>query len=129
VVIVRPVDDVMEVPWRYLGLLPRHALQSLSVAFGRQGEAVTKRFLDFATACGRQGVTAIRTVGRGSFPQVAYSWDGMLPLDLVGTRPSGHFCTIEGDAPFNDMMAVYRDTLARLAKLPSTDPRGPASTG
>ncbi len=123
VVIVRPVDDVMEVPWRYLDLLPRDSLQSLGVAFGRQGQGVTKEFLDFATACGRQGVTAIRPVGRGAFPRLAYSWDGLLPLDLVGTRPSGHFCTIECDSPFDDMMAAYRDVLARLAKLPAAGGR------
>jgi hypothetical protein len=126
VVIVRPVDDVMEVPWRYLSVLPPRALQSLSVAFGRQGQGVTKQFLDFATACGRQGVTAIRPVGRGAFPQLAYSWDGLLPLDLVGTRPSGHFCTIESEAPFDDMMAAYRDALALLAKLPTAGRRGAA---
>ena len=91
VVVVRPVEDIMEVAWRYLEMLPRESLQSLSVAMGRPGEGLTKQFLDFASACGARGITAIRVVGRGAFPQSAYSWDGLLPLDLVGRRPSGLF--------------------------------------
>jgi hypothetical protein len=121
VVVVRTVEDVMDVPWRYLDLLPRQSLQSLSVAMGRPGEGLTKEFLDFATACGSRGVTAIRTVGRGAFPQLAYSWDGFLPLDLVGRRPPGYFTTIEFDSPFEEMMQTYRSHLARLAAIPPPD--------
>ncbi len=115
VVIVRPVDDLMEVPRDYLGLLPSRSLQSLSVAVGRPGEGLSRRFLDFATACGAQGVTAIRVVGRGAFPQLAYSWDGLLPLDLVRCRPAGHFTTIEFDKPFDAMMETYQSFVDRMA--------------
>ena len=108
----------MEVAWRYLEMLPRESLQSLSVAMGRPGEGLTKQFLDFASACGARGITAIRVVGRGAFPQSAYSWDGLLPLDLVGRRPSGYFTTIEFDSPFEEMMQTYRAHLSRLAKIP-----------
>jgi hypothetical protein len=125
VVIIRPVDDVMEVPWRYLKMMARGSVQTVSVAFGRPGQEMTKQVLDFATACGMRGVTAIRTVGRGIFPQPAYSWDGRLPLDLVGRRPPGYFTTIEFDAPFADMMETYRGHLSRLAKLPPVDQGGP----
>jgi hypothetical protein len=118
VVVVRPVEDMMEVPWRYLKMLPRQSLQSLSVAVGRPGEGLTKSFLDFAAACGARGVTAIRIVGRGAFPQLAHSWDGFLPLDLVGRRPPGYFTTIEFDSPFEEMMRTYHAHLARLAALP-----------
>jgi hypothetical protein len=118
VVVIRPVGDIMEVAWRYLDMLPRQSLQSLSVAVGRLGEGLTKDFLDFAAACGTRGVTAIRIVGRGAFPQLAYSWDGLLPLDLVGRRPPGHFTTIEFDSPFEEMMQTYRSHLSRLAKIP-----------
>ncbi len=117
VVVVRPVTDLMEVPWRYLRLLPRRSLQSLSVAVGRPGEGLSKPFLDFAAACGAQGVTAIRLVGRGAFPRPAYSRDGSLPVDLVGRRPPGYFTTIEFDAPFEEMMQIYRAHLTRLAIL------------
>jgi hypothetical protein len=109
VVIVRPVSDLMEVPERYLCLISPENLQSLSVAVGRPGEGLTERFLAFATACGRRGVTAIRTVGRGAFPQLAYSWDGLVPLDFVRTRPGGHFTTIEFDAPYDQITATYRE--------------------
>ncbi len=117
VVIVRPVDDLMEVPTEYLGLLPACSLQSLSVAVGRPSEGLTRRFLDFATECGARGVTAIRVVGRGAFPQLAYSWDGLLPLDLLRRRPAGHFTTIEFDRPFDAMMETYRSFVDRMASM------------
>lgn len=113
VIIVRPVMDLMEVPTHYLAFLPPANLQSLSVALGRAGEGLTPRFLKFAAACGARGVTAIRTIGRGAFPQLAYSWDGLLPLDLVRRRPAGHFTTVEFDAPYEQMLSTYR-TIADL---------------
>jgi hypothetical protein len=64
--------------------------------------------LDFAEACGRCGITAIRTVGRGAFPQLTYSWDGYLPLDLVAVRPPGHFTTLEFDRPCEQILNTYR---------------------
>ncbi len=127
VVIVRPVNDLTEVPAHYLSLLPSRSLQSLSVAVGRPGEGLTPRFLDFATACGARGVTAIRVVGRGAFPQLAYSWDGFLPLDLLRRRPAGHFTTIEFDRPFDAMMETYRsfvDQMASMAGLSDEPPAG-----
>ena len=60
-------------------------------------------------------MTAIRVVGRGAFPQLAYSWDGLLPLDLVRRRPAGHFTTIEFDKPFDAMMETYRSFVAQMA--------------
>jgi len=119
VVIVRPVDDLMQLPRDYLSLLPTRSLQSLSVAVGRPGEGLSRRFLDFAGACGACGVTAIRVVGRGAFPQLAYSWDGLLPLDLLRRRPPGHFTTIEFDRPFDAMMETYRAFVDRMAQTPS----------
>lgn len=88
-IIVRPVSDLMEVPSRYPRLIPAANLQSLSVALGRPGEGLSQSFLDLPTACSKCGVTAIRSVGRGAFPQLAYSWDGLVPLDLVSSRPVG----------------------------------------
>ena len=110
-VVVRPVGDLMEVPERYLALLPPAHLQSLSVAAGQPGEGLTEAFLHFAEACGARGITAIRTVGRGAFPQLAYSWDGLIPLDLVRTRPPGYFATIEFDRPYDEMLDTYRQML------------------
>jgi hypothetical protein len=96
------------VPDQYLRLLPSANLQSLSVAVGRPGEGLSERFMGFAEACGRQGVTAIRTVGRGAFPQLAYSWDGFIPLDLVRRRPEGRFATIEFDVPYDQILETYQ---------------------
>jgi hypothetical protein len=117
VIVVRPVADLTDVPNNYLRLLPAANLQSLSVAVGRAGKPLSDRFLHVATACGGRGVTAIRTVGRGAFPQLAYSWDGLLPPDLVRSRPEGHFTTIEFDAPYDEMIATYRQFLQRGAAL------------
>jgi len=107
VVVVRPVADLLEVPDLYLRLLPPANLQSLSVAIGRDGEDLTDRFLHFAEGCGERGVTAIRTVGRAAFPQLAYSWDGLIPLDLVH-QPEGRFATIEFDTPYDQILETYR---------------------
>ena len=89
-------------------MLPAGNLQSLSVAAGREGQGLTDEFLRLAAACAARGVTAIRTVGRGAFLQLAYSWDGLLPLDLLRSRPEGWFTTIECDRPYDEMLATYR---------------------
>lgn len=113
VVVVRLVDDLLEVPELYLRHLPRGMLQSMSVAIGISDQPPNRRFLEFASACGREGVTAIRSAGRAAFPQLAYSWDGYLPLDLVRRRPAGHFTTIE----FDDCAESMRSTYQELDKL------------
>ncbi len=109
VVVVRPVDDLLEVPERYLRYLPAHMLQSLSVAIGTADRPLGERFLAFASACGDAGITAIRPAGRAAFPQLAYSWDGFLPLDLVRRRPTGHFTTIEFDDCGRAMERTYQE--------------------
>ena len=105
---MRPVDDLMVVPDRYLGMIPPEKLQSLSVAFGTQGAGLSDRFLKFARACARRGVTAIRTLGRGAFPQLAYSWDGLIPMDLVMERPRGRFSTIEFEDCYGQIVDTYK---------------------
>ncbi len=107
VIIVRPVADWMEIPEKYLSCLPPANLQSLSLAAGKPGQGFDQRLLEFATACARRGVTAIRSLGRGAFPQLAYSWDGLLPLDMVRGRPSGHFTTIEFSNLFEQILENY----------------------
>lgn len=116
IVIVRPVGSLEEIPNQYLKMIPPGNLQSLSVAVSRPDRA-GGRFLDFAMECGKRGITAIRTVGRGAFPQTAYSWDGFVPLDLVQSRPSGRFTTIEYDDPYRQMIDTYRMFLQRGAVL------------
>ncbi len=108
VIVVRPVAHRMDIPRRYLRMIPKENLQSLSVAIGEPGQALEDGFLQFAAECGACGVTAIRTVGRGAFPQLAYSWDGWIPRDLIGERPPGYFCTIEFDQPYEQILSTYR---------------------
>lgn len=110
-VIVRPVTDLMEIPHQYLRGLPPGNLQTLSVALRPGQPASDERFLRFAAACGERGVTALRSAGRGAFPQLAYSWDGLLPLDVAANRPPGHFTTIE----FEDAGAEMLETFRRMA--------------
>jgi hypothetical protein len=88
-------------------MLPPNNLQSLSVALGRLAEDLTTRHLDFSSACGARGITAIRTVGRGAFPQLSHSWDGLVPLDLVRSRPSGYFTTIEFERPVDQILETF----------------------
>jgi len=89
VIVVREVEDLSEIPRRYLNRIPAANLQTLGVA------AAPDRILPLAEEAGACGVTALRRLGRASFPQLAYSWDGYLPLDLGSIRPRGHFSTVE----------------------------------
>jgi hypothetical protein len=108
-VVVIPVDDVLEVPRCYLGHLRPEHLQSMSVALGdADGPELDARLLAFAEALGEVGVTGIRTVGRGAFPQLAYSWDGLIPLDLTVERPRGYFAALEFDQPWAQVFETYQ---------------------
>ena len=104
VVVVRPVDDLRAVPAQYLRQIPAANLQSMSIA------VEPERALELAEGAGRCGVTALRSLGHAAFPQLAYSWDGLLPLDLGNRRPAGHFTTLETEDPLADIAP----TLARL---------------
>jgi hypothetical protein len=108
-VAIIPVDDVMEVPQSYLRHVHREHLQSMSVALGEPDRpGMDPRLLRYAEALGAVGITSIRTVGRGAFPQLAYSWDGLLPLDLTAERPKGHFTALEFDQPWAQIHQTHR---------------------
>lgn len=108
-VAIVPVDDVMAVPQRYLRQVHREHLQSMSVALGEPDRpGIDPRLLRYAEALGAVGITSIRTVGRGAFPQLAYSWDGLLPLDLTAERPRGHFTALEFDQPWAQIQQTHR---------------------
>ena len=121
VIVVRPVEDLLKIPNRYLGVLPAGNLQSISVALGAPGQLLGERELKFAHACGACGVTAIRSLGRAAFPQLAYSWDGLIPLDLTRKRPPGHFTTIEFDQPYEQILETYYLLISR-ASIQVSDP-------
>jgi hypothetical protein len=93
VVVVRPIDELEEVSARYLCQLPSANLQSASVAVD------ANEALKLAEEVGTCGVTALRSLGHAAFPQMAYSWDGFLPLDLGNRRPPGRFTTLETEDP------------------------------
>lgn len=109
-----PVEDVMDVPRHYLPQVRREHLQSMSLALGSPDEpGISPRLLRYADALGAVGITGIRTVGRGAFPQLSYSWDGLIPMDLTVKRQTGHFTTLEFDEPWTQINEMYR--LIRLA--------------
>jgi hypothetical protein len=99
VIVVRPVKDVMDASG-FLRWLPASNLQSVSLAMEQA------RVLEFAQAAGACGVTAVRSLGRAAFPQLAYSWDGLLPLDVGRLRPAGHFTTVEFDDLHKELAAT-----------------------
>jgi len=107
VIIIKPVPNLMEIPNRYLSVLPSQNLQSLSVAMGHPGESLPEEELEFLHKCALCGITAIRSVGRGAFPQLAYSWDGLIPLDLSYSREAGYFSTIEFEKPFEQIVETF----------------------
>jgi hypothetical protein len=107
-VAIIPVKDVMEVSQRSLRQVHPEHLQSMSVAVGRMDQpGLDPRLVRYAEALGRVGVTGIRTVGRGAFPQLAYSWDGLIPLDLTVERPKGHFTALEFGDPWTQIYETY----------------------
>ncbi len=108
-VAIVPVRDVIEVPGRFLQQVGKRHLQSMSIALGDPDtKGISPRLLAYAEALGAAGVTSIRTVGRGGFPQLAYSWDGLLPLDLLARRQRGHFTTIEFDEPWTQIYETHK---------------------
>lgn len=107
IILVRPVADVLQIPHQFLPSIPAKNLQSMSIAYGRTGEKLSDRLLQFSSACGKCGITSIRTVGRGAFPKLPYSWDGFIPLDLTSTRAPGHFTTIEFEKPMDQILETF----------------------
>jgi hypothetical protein len=115
-VVIRPVKDIQEIPDRYLSWLPPKNLQTMSVAIdGPENQTWSPRFNRFVESIGQRGVTGIRTIGRGPFPQLAYSWDGYLPIDTAIQRPSGWFTTVEFENTAQQIIETYALFLARGA--------------
>ncbi len=86
--VVRPVASLEQVPG-WLRLLPPENLQTMGLA------CEEKRTQPLAEALGAAGVTAVRRLGEAAFPQLAYSWDGYIPMDTAYLRPEGHWTGIE----------------------------------
>ena len=113
VIAVCPVENLMQIPEQYLKLLAPRNLQSLCLLAGVPGSMPNRELLVFAQACAQKGITAIRSLGRGAFPQLAYSWDGLLPLDFVSTRSAGYFSTIEFNDLYSEVSQTYRALIGR----------------
>jgi hypothetical protein len=108
-IIIRPIDDIDDVPNLYLNWLPKNNLQTMSVAIDGPNQTTwSSRFSRFADLLGKRGITAIRSIGRGPFPQMAYSWDGYLPVDLSADRSSGYFTTVEFENNYQQIIDTYQ---------------------
>ena len=113
-IIVRPIANVQEVPNQYLSWLPSENLQTMSVAIdGSEASTWSPEFTQFVEAIGKRGITGVRTLGRGPFPQLAYSWDGYLPIDVSIERPPGYFTTIEFENTFQQIINTYQLYISR----------------
>ena len=113
-IVVRPIDDLAAVYQQYLPWIPRQNLQTMSVAIDGPGQSSwSDRFRLFVDQIGGLGVTAVRGVGRSPFPQMAYSWDGYLPIDLVRERPAGWFTTVEFENNYQEILETYRLFIAK----------------
>jgi hypothetical protein len=107
-IVVRPIDNIMEVPLQYLSWIPPKNLQTMTVAIDSQDyKTWSDLFTRFIEAIGERGVTGVRTVGRGPFPQLGYSWDGYLPLDLSYKRAEGRFVTVEFENTYQQILKTY----------------------
>jgi hypothetical protein len=114
-IVVRPVEDILEVPRTYLDMLPSRNLQTMNAAIDGPGHTSwSQRFSEFVEGVGERGVTGVRTIGRGAFPQLAYSWDGFLPLDLSMERAAGYFTTVEFENTFEQIIDTYRLYASRV---------------
>jgi hypothetical protein len=108
-IVIRPVKDLMEIPQTYLRWLPAKNLQTMITAIDGQGcTSWSPAFTRFVDAIGKRGVTGVRTIGRGAFPQLAYSWDGYLPLDLSLVRAPGYFTTAEFENAYQEILNTYK---------------------
>lgn len=108
-IILRPVKDLMEIPQTYLKWLPAKNLQTMIVAIdGPTQTTWSPDFSRFVEAIGERGITGIRTIGRGAFPQLAYSWDGYLPLDLSLERRPGYFTSVEFENTYQQILDTYQ---------------------
>jgi hypothetical protein len=108
-IVIRPVKDLMDIPQTYLKWIPAKNLQTMSVAIDGPGNSSwSPAFTHFVEAIGKRGITGIRTIGRGAFPQLAYSWDGYLPLDLSLERAPGYFTTVEFENTYQQILDTYQ---------------------
>jgi hypothetical protein len=108
-IVVRPVASVVDVPSVYLRWIDENNLQTMYVAIDGNGqESWSEEFTAFAEAVAECGVTGVRAVGQGPFPQLAYSWDGYLPQSLSISYPEGRFTTVEFENTYTQILQTYR---------------------
>jgi len=98
----------VDVPSIYLKWIDEKNLQTMYVAIDGDGQdSWSEEFETFVEGVAECGVTGVRTVGQGPFPQLAYSWDGYLPQSLSIAYPEGRFTTVEFENTYTQIMRNY----------------------
>jgi hypothetical protein len=106
-IVIRPVDSILDVPLKYLKWIDEKNLQTMYIAIDAKREnGWSEEFFQFVEAVGKLGVTSIRSVGQGPFPQLAYSWDGYLPQSLSISYPEGRFTTVEFEDNYSQILKI-----------------------
>ena len=107
--IVRPIASILEVPSTYLSWIDEKNLQTMYVAIDGQAHGSwSDDFAIFVEGVAKRGVTGVRSVGQGPYPQLAYSWDGYLPQSLSMTYPPGRFTTVEFENNYAQVLKNYQ---------------------
>jgi hypothetical protein len=107
-IVIRPVASIMDVPSIYLKWIEEKNLQTMYVAIdGENHDPWSVELAEFAERVGECGITGVRTIGQGPFPQLAYSWDGYLPQSLSISYPEGRFTTVEFASNYSQIIRNY----------------------
>ena len=121
-IVIRPVESVLDVPNKYLTLIPSNNLQTMYIAIDGEAENTwSNQLIQFVEGVGNRGITSIRSIGQSPFPQLAFSWDGYLPQSLSLKYPAGYFTTIEFNHNFTQIMQTSQWLENRLGILSGSD--------
>jgi len=117
-IVIRPVESVLDVPNKYLSLIPRNNLQTMYIAIDGEADNHWSNLLSqFIEEVGKCGITSIRSIGQSPFPQLAFSWDGYLPQSLSLRYPEGYFTTVEFNHNYTQIMQTSHWLENRLGHI------------
>ena len=115
-IIVRPITSIQEVPSIYLSWIDEKNLQTMYVAIDSEAHGSwSDEFTIFVEGVAKYGVTGVRSVGQGPYPQLAYSWDGYLPQSLSITYPPGRFTTVEFEKNYAQVLKNYQTFASKFS--------------
>jgi hypothetical protein len=114
-IIIRPIASILEVPSIYLSWIDEKNLQTMYVAIDSEAHGSwSDEFATFVEGVAKRGVTGVRSVGQGPYPQLAYSWDGYLPQSLSITYPPGRFTTVEFENNYAQVLQNHNTVASKF---------------